>query len=69
MLTELSTLTQEVLCEELYIADYKDESNTLKLYLPEKRTVVVLKTLEHAWEAGLVHPRMIMSCLPLISHT
>ena len=34
-----------------YVADSKDEGNTLKPYSPEKKTVVVLKTLvrERAW--------------------
>ena len=31
-----------VLCEQLYITDCNNESNTLKPYLPEKKTVVVL---------------------------
>ena len=30
--------------------------NTLKPYSPEKKTVVVLKTLKRAWTPGLVHP-------------
>ena len=39
-----------VLRGQLPIADCKDEGNTLKPYLPEKKTVVVFKTLvlEHA---------------------
>ena len=42
----------------LYIADCKDDGNVLKPYLPEKKTVVVLKTLvlERAWVPSLVHP-------------
>ena len=46
---ELSPLTQEidVIHGQLYIADCKDEGNTLEPYLPEKKTVVVLKTC--AW--------------------
>ena len=55
-----------VLRGQLYIADCKDEGNTLKPYLPEKKTVVVLKTLvlERAWAPSLVHPRVINLCLP-----
>ena len=39
-----------------YIIDCKDEVNTQKPYLPEKKTVVVLKTLvlERAWVPSLV---------------
>ena len=36
-----------VLRGQLYIADCKGEGNTLKPYLPEKKTEVVLKTLVH----------------------
>ena len=47
-----------VLHGQLYITDCKDEGNTLKPYLPEKKTLVVLKTLvlECAWAPRLVHP-------------
>ena len=55
-----------VLCGQLYNADCKDKGNTLKPYLPEKKSVVVLKTLvfEHAWVPGLVYPRVNKSCYP-----
>ena len=58
-----------VLRRQLYNADCKDEGNTLEPYLPEKKTVVVLKTLvlECAWVPSLVHPHAIKSCLPLTS--
>jgi len=60
-----------VLRGQLYNADCKDKGNTLRPYLPEKKTVVVLKTLvfERAWAPSSVHPRLIKSCLPLTSHT
>ena len=55
---------------KLYIADCKDEGNTVKPYLPEKKTVVVSTTLvlERAWAPSLVHPHIVKSCLPLTSH-
>ena len=45
----------------LYIFNNKDEGNTLKPYLPEMKTAVVLKVflLECAWVPGLVHPSML----------
>ena len=56
-----------ILHGQLYIADCKDEGNTLKPYLPKKKTVVVLKMLvrECAWAPSLVHPRELY--LPLTS--
>ena len=46
-----------VLCGQLYIADCKDEGNTLKPHLPEKKTVAVLKmlVLERVWAPSLAH--------------
>jgi len=60
-----------VLRGQLYNADWKDKGNTLKSYLPEKKTLGVLKTLvfECAWAPSLVHPRVIKLCLPLTSRT
>ena len=40
-LFELLSLTRLVLHEQQYIADCKDEGNTLKPYIPEKKTVVL----------------------------
>ena len=53
-----------VLCGQLYNADCKDKGNTLNPYLPEKKSVVVLKmpVFEHAWAPGLVYPRVNKSC-------
>ena len=47
---------QKILHGQLYIIDCKDEGNTQKPYLPEKKTVVVLKTLvlERAWVPCMV---------------
>ena len=52
------------------IADCKGEGNTLKPYLPEKKTVVVSKTLvlKCVWVPSLVHPHIIKSCLPDVTH-
>ena len=45
LLLELLPLTQRNQLVLLYIVDCKDEGNTLKPYLPEKKTVAVFKTL------------------------
>ena len=60
-----------VLRGQLYNTDCNDKGNTLRPYLREKKTVVVLKTLvfERAWAPSLVHPCVIKSCLPLTSRT
>ena len=54
-----------VLRGQVYIADYKDEGNTLKPHLPENKTVVVFKALvfECAWAPSFVHPCIIKLCL------